>query len=143
MKENINILNEINKGVCMGMDSLKMIVDKIENPEFRKYVDSLYKEYDEITRKINKIYYKYDKNDDPKETNAMNKAMLWSGIEMKTLTDTSDSKLAELLLNGINMGIIEGRKIYNNKEGDEEVFNIVNEFITIQEKSVETLKTYL
>ena len=69
--------------------------------------------------------------------------MLWSGIEMKTIADTSDSKLAELLLNGVNMGIIEGRKIFNNKSMDIEVLDITKEFIRMQEDSIDILKQYL
>ena len=73
----------------------------------------------------------------------MNKARTWYGIEMKTLTDHSTSKIAELLLQGTNMGIIEGRKILNKKNIDKEVNDIISEYVTMQEKSVETLKQYL
>lgn len=62
---------------------------------------------------------------------------------MKTIADTSDSKLAELLLNGVNMGIIEGRKIFNNKSMDIEVLDITKEFIRMQEDSIDILKQYL
>ena len=41
------------------------------------------------------------------------------------------------------MGIIEGRKILNNKKIDKEVSNIINNYVTMQEKSVEILKNYL
>ena len=62
---------------------------------------------------------------------------------MKTITDKSDSKIAELLLQGTNMGIIEGRRILNNKKLDEEVSNILKDYVTMQEKCVEKLKDYL
>ena len=143
MEENINILNELNKGACMGMDSINIIKDKIKDKEFKNVVEKIYKKYEEVSRNINKLYYKYDRVDDPKTTNPISKAMLWSGIEINTLTDTSDSKLAELLLNGINMGIIEGRKILNNKFSDIEVEDLIKEFIRMQEGSVEELKQYL
>ena len=143
MEENINILDEINKGACMGMDSVQLIKDKVKDENFKEYLEHLYTEYEKISRRINKLYYKYNQKDDPKETNAFNKAMLWSGIELNTLTDTSDSKLAELLLNGTNMGIIEGRKIFNNKNASLEVEDIVKDFIRMQEGSVEDLKKYL
>ena len=42
-------------------------------------------------------------------------SLYWYGIEMKTLMDDSTSKITELLLQGTNMGIIEGRKLLNNK----------------------------
>ena len=41
------------------------------------------------------------------------------------------------------MGIIEGKKILNNKNLDKEVSDIVSEYVTMQEKSVEVLKEYL
>ena len=69
--------------------------------------------------------------------------MTWYGIEMKTFLDESNSKIAELLMNGVNMGIIEGRKILNNKKMDDEVREIASAYVTMQEKSVEKLKDYL
>lgn len=39
----------------------------------------------------------------------MNKAITWYGIEIKTKLDDSTSKIAELLLQGANMEIIEGK----------------------------------
>jgi NADH:ubiquinone oxidoreductase subunit K len=62
---------------------------------------------------------------------------------MKTLTDKSDSKIAELLLNGVNMGIIEGRKILNKKNINKEVSKIISIYVTMQESCVEVLKSYL
>ena len=56
----------------------------------------------------------------------------------------SDSKIAELLLQGTNMGIIEGRRLLNNNPSvDTEVKQILNDFVVMQEDSVETLKKYL
>lgn len=143
MKENINALDEINKGATMGMDAIHFVLDKVKDKSFKKILDNQYKGYQNISKKITKIYKKYNSEDTPHETNAMNKAMTWSGIEMRTLTDQSNSKIAELLLQGTNMGIIEGRRIYNNKEMDEEVKEIVNEYVTMQEDCVEKLKEYL
>ena len=62
---------------------------------------------------------------------------------MKTMTDKSNSKIAELLLTGVNMGIIEGRKILNKKKLDNQVHDIVSKYVTMQEKSVEKLKDFL
>ena len=143
MKENINTLDELNKGACMGMDAIHFILDKVENEEFKESMEIQYNKYKDIYRRINKVYSKYNSEDTPHETNLMNKAMTWYGIEMKTLTDHSDSKIAELLLQGTNMGIIEGRKLLNNKEVDNEINSLIEEYVTMQEDSVENLKKYL
>ena len=74
----------------------------------------------------------------------MNKMMTWYGIQMKTITDDTPSKLSELLMQGTNMGIIEGRRLLNNNPSvDNEVKQILNDFVVMQEDSVETLKEYL
>ena len=140
--ENINALDEINKGTCMGMDAINFVLEKIEDEEFKKIVEEQYNDYHSIEEDIQKIYHKYD-DGKPHETNAFTKAMTWSGIEMKTLGDNSNSKIAELLLQGVNMGIIEGRKILNKKAINKEVENIVSQYVTMQEKNVEILKKYL
>ena len=69
--------------------------------------------------------------------------MTWYGIEMKTLFDKSTSKIAELLLQGTNMGIIEGRKLLNNNDTTEEIHSLVQEYVDMQEDAVEKLKTFL
>lgn len=142
MKENINVLDELNKGACMGMDAIHFIIDKVEDRKFKKLLDNEYKEYKNISCKVNEIYKKYD-SDKPQKTSAMNKAMTWYGVEIKLALDNTDSKIAELLLQGTNMGIIEGRKILNNKNIDSEIKKLVNEYVEFQEKMVEDLKKHL
>lgn len=143
MKENINALDEINKGASMGMDAIHFIIDKIESSEFKDVVDKQYNDYKNISETINEIYNKYNSEDEPHETSVVNKVMTWYGVEMKTLMDKSDSKIAELLLQGTNMGIIEGRRIINNKKLDDEVKDIMSKYVTMQEECVDKLKDYL
>ena len=74
----------------------------------------------------------------------MNKAMTWYGVQMKTMNDDSTSKLSELLMQGTNMGIIEGRRLLNqNPNASKDVKDVLNDFVVMQEDSVETLKKYL
>lgn len=141
-KEDINALDEIHKGACMGIDAISFVLDKVEDDSLKKELEKEEKEYNKIKEKVEKIYPKYNEGK-PHETGIMTKAMTWSGIEMKTMNDKSNSKIAELLLQGVNMGIIEGRKILNNKKINKEVNDIIEQYVTMQEDSVETLKKYL
>jgi hypothetical protein len=88
--------------------------------------------------------YSHYSNKEPHETGAMTKMMTWYGVQMKTMTDDTTSKLSELLMQGTNMGIIEGRRLLNqNNDIAPDVKNILNDFVVMQEDSVETLKKYL
>ena len=142
MKEDINALDEIHKGACMGQDALVFIMDKVEDKKFKNELEREYNLYKEIAEEIEVIYPKYD-SDEPHETTAMNKAMTWSSVEMKTMNDKSNSNIAELLLKGVNMGIIEGRRILNKKKLNKEVSILVNKYVNMQEDNVEKLKCFL
>ena len=140
--ENINALDEICKGACMGMDAVHFILDKVDNNDLKEYLEKDYSKYEKIKNEIEEIYPDYN-DGNPHETGVVNKAMTWYNVEMKTLTDDSTSKLAELLLQGVNMGIIEGRRILNKKEIDNRVSEIVSEYVSMQEMSMEVYKKYL
>ena len=141
-KNQINVLDEINKGACMGMDAIHFIMDKVKDDELKKELDVQYNKYKKISEEIEELYPEYSKKE-PHETNAMTKAMTWGGIEMRTITDDTTSKLAELLMQGTNMGIIEGRRLLNQKDMDKEVEKIVKEYVEMQEAAVENLKKFL
>lgn len=141
--QNLNILDEVNKGATMGMDAISFVSEKVEDSKFKQVLDTEYNKYKKISNRVNDLYTNYS-NKEPHETNAMNKAMTWYGIQMKTMTDDTTSKLSELLMQGTNMGIIEGRRLLNqNQDADKDVKNILNDFVVMQEDSVETLKKYL
>ena len=141
-QENINALDEIHKGACMGQDAINFIMDKVEDKDLKKELKKEYDDYQDIAEYIEEIYPNYNEGE-PHSTSAMNKAMTWSGVEMKTMNDKSTSKIAELLLNGVNMGIIEGRKILNKKKINREVSFIICKYVAMQEESVEALKRFL
>ena len=142
-KINKDVLDELNKGCAMGMDAIKNILEKVEDKKFKDVLENEFDKYKEIHHRIENKYEEYSK-DDPTETNVMNKMMTSMMTEMKLMSDNSDSKIAELLMQGTNMGIIEGKKLLNHKEHlDKEVETILKDFIAMQESSVETYKKYL
>lgn len=141
--KNLNILDEVNKGATMGMDAISFVSEKAKDNDFKNVLDTEYNKYKKISQRVNNLYSHYS-DKEPHETNAMNKMMTWYGVQMKTMTDDTTSKLSELLMQGTNMGIIEGRRLLNEHHNiDSDVENILNDFVVMQEDSVETLKKYL
>ena len=139
----LNILDEINKGATMGMDAISFVSEKASDENFKQVLSTEYNKYKKISVRVNNLYDNYSSKK-THETNAMNKMMTWYGIQMKTMTDNTTSKLSELLMQGTNMGIIEGRRLINqNPDINNDVSNILNDFVVMQEDSVETLKKYL
>ena len=103
MKDNVNSLDELNKGACMGIDAILYILDKVENKKLKKLLETDYFKYKEITEKVKEPYPKYNEKKEPHKTNSLTKAMTYYDIEMKTLTDKSDSKIISRIFLNIPM----------------------------------------
>lgn len=77
----VNVLDELNKGACMGMDAIHFILDKVEDDKFKKILEEQYKQYEVISNKIEKLYPEYEDDKEPHETNKITKAR--PGMELK------------------------------------------------------------
>ena len=140
--KNVHVLNEVHKGLVMGMESISVIQSKVGDRNFRDDLNMQYNEYGKVLDKINKQL----KVSDIKiaDTNPGEKMMGWASIQMNTLMDKSNSQISQLLIRGNTMGIIEGRKLLNqNPDLNTDTKDILNEFVKIQENNIEKLKTYL
>lgn len=136
------VLNEINKGIKMGMDSISNVAEKVQDDDFKQDLKYQYDQYNKILNKVNNELTNYD--DFPKELNPAQKMMGWMSVEWSTLEDKSNSKISEMMIQGSNMGIIKGVKLLNsNPELNDNIKNIINEFVKFQENSIEQLKKYL
>ena len=144
MDENINltILNEINKAAKMGMDSISYVIKKADDENMKENLTFQYSEYGKIVDRVNTEFDKY--GEIPDETPVTDKIMAWFGTQMNTLTDQSNSKIAELMIQGGDMGIIKCQKLLNhNPKADEEVKHILNDFVTLQKNDIEQMKKFL
>ena len=53
---NIKVLDEANKGCCMGRDALEVIMEKSDNKEFNECLKKYYDKYDKISNKMEDLY---------------------------------------------------------------------------------------
>ncbi|MBR6033525.1 MAG: hypothetical protein IKP28_02120 [Clostridia bacterium] len=53
MDENIIVLNEIHKGLVMGMESISVVSSKVGDKAFKNVLETQYKEYDNLLNKVN------------------------------------------------------------------------------------------
>ncbi len=140
--DDLTILNEIHKGVTMGMASLEQVADKTQDQTLKDDLSFQYNEYQNTLNTVNKQFQ--SQGEIPDDTPINTKLMGWTGIQFNTLNDTSNSKLSELLIQGYDMGIIKGVKLLNqNPEASDNVKNILNGFISMQENCIDRLKKFL
>ena len=142
MDENLNVLNEVHKGLVMGMESISVVSSKVGDQNFKQVLDKQYTQYGDILDRVNNKFSEYGKT--ASDTSPMQKVMGWSDIQFSTMMDKSNSKISDMLIRGTTMGIIEGRKLLNqNLNLDKDVRQILDDFVKEQEHDVEKLKQWL
>ncbi len=140
--DDLTILNEVHKGVCMGKDSIAMVAEKSSDSSFRDELTYQYNAYQETEKRVDQKFEEI--GEIPDDTPMGQKIMGWSGIQFNTMNDKSNSQLSELLIQGYDMGIIKGVKLLNQSpEASSDVKDILNGFIAFQENSINRLKKFL
>lgn len=144
MDDNINltILNEIGKATRMGLSSISFVSEKIEDEKMKEDLSTQYANYGKVLDKVNTQFEKY--GEIPDKEPMKDKMMTWTGVQMNTLTDKSNSHIAELMIQGNLIGIIESQKLLNHSpEMEQEVKDILNDFINLQNNNIDKMKEYL
>lgn len=140
--QEIEILKEINKDAKMGMDSLTMVTKKVQDEKFKKLLNNQHDEYQNIFDRTQELLVQENKN--IQDVPTIQKVMAWTGIQMNTLNDKSNSKLSELLIQGNDMGVIKGTKLLNESNfTTPEIENLLSDFVRLQEKNIDDLKKFL
>jgi hypothetical protein len=136
------VLNEVYKGAKMGMDAITYMTDKITNDEFSKEIKRQYNDYEEIARKVMDTVNKNSGKLDDVPTK--DKLMGWTSVKMNTMMDDTTSHMAEMLIQGTVMGIVEGVKLSNKYPNlNVEAESLVDQFVKIGEDNIQVLKKYL
>ncbi len=145
MNQNLELLTHIYKNSKMGVFSTTTLINKIKNKENKiKFIledeIKIYEDYAKRSKKILKSY-----NLLPKESNKISKISSVFGITIETLKDNSDCALAQMLIEGLTMGVVSiTTKISQySKVADKRVIKLAKEFLVFQEKEIEKLKTYM
>ena len=140
--QEIEILKEISKDSKMGMDSINMVGEKVQDEKFQKLLNEQHNEYQNIFDRTQEILKQHGETIE--DVPAMQKMMGWMGIQMNTMNDKSNSQLSELLIQGNDMGIVKGHKLLNNNEfTTPEIQNLLSDFVRLQEKNIDDLKKWL
>lgn len=139
---NLTILNELNKAAQMGMDSISYVLKEVSEENMKENLVCQYSEYGKIVDKINTQFEKY--GEIPDDEPLTQKMMGWTGVKFNTLTDKSNSHIAEMMIQGGSMGIVECQKLLNhNPRADQEVKDILNDFMTMQQNDIDKMKRFL
>lgn len=145
MDENKELLTLIYQDADMGISSLTTLIRKLNKTDnkIKKVVEGELKGYEEFLKKTKKMMKEYKFDIDKKSI--VNKLGSTMGINMEFMKDNSDSRVADMLIQGFTMGVLSISKKIDNFSCDakKDIINLAKDFRKFQQENVEMLKKYL
>jgi len=136
------VLNEVSKIAKMGMDSISYLAPKVSDKEMRKILVAMYSQYGNIQSQVNQHFEKY--GEIPDSTPLKDKMMSFAGVQFNTLRDRSNSHIAEIMIQGTLMGVIECQKILNcNLDVQKSTTELIKDFNKFQRDNIDKLNAFL
>jgi hypothetical protein len=137
-------LEQLYKNVKMGSDSIIKLLSKVSDGKFKTDLTDQLDGYENLAAKAKERLKSL--GEEAKEENVMTKLWASIGMTMSTLTDSSDSHIAQMVAEGSTMGITDGIKLlrdYENTGVSEHTLSLIRDVIKFEENNLERAKKYI
>lgn len=139
--DNIDLLNYIYNNAKIGSQNIANILNKVNNQKLQNTLLNKLTQYQGIANQASELLDNL--NETPKEK-PIDKLSNKAGIAVNTLTDTSTSHIAEIMINESTTDIIGlTKKMNENINCPQNVSDLYNDLINIEEQNTEDLKQFL
>ena len=141
-QDTIKLLRECDSGIQMGVDSIDDVLNRVDSEKMRACLSECKKEHQELDAEVQALLEKY--RDDGKDPNPVAKGMSWMKTTMKMAMDDSDATIADLMVDGCDMGVKSLSRYLNQYEAADEVSkDICKRLIKLEEKLGKQMRDYL
>lgn len=136
------MLNFIAKNAEMGVVGIDAVIDYADGEDFRQELKSQRTEYQKIYKSARDMLK--NRGEAVEHPSPMAKISTDMMSKMKTMTDQSDSKIAEMMVQGNAMGVAKVIKRANEYDGDNKtITDLARKLQATEESNVENMKQYL
>ncbi|MCI8497615.1 MAG: hypothetical protein HFE85_05130 [Clostridiales bacterium] len=142
MTSDITMLNFILQNAEMGRTGITHVLPHAKEEKMQQALNNQLIEYDKIY--ITSMDMLHKRNEQPEHINAMAKLSSYVMSTMKTLTNPSTSKIAEMMIEGSTMGVTKIIKHLNEYDGDDErVRDLANKLLKTEQLNIDQMKKML
>lgn len=142
MDQTQKLLQAIVENGRMGQDACEQLLTRTEDVEMRKELMLEKQQYAEAVRDAEMRLYDMGARPHPKGPAA--RASMWMGMQMNTMMDKSKAHIAEIVIQGATMGVVELTKARNSfSEADANAQGIASNLIARQQEAIDRLKAFL
>ena len=142
MNETVQLLQDVVRNARTGKDAVEQLMNRAERGAMR---DELAKERDAyaVTEREGERALA-DAGGKAEPTGPLARAGMWVGLQMETLADRSDAHIAEIVIQGATMGVIEMTKSLNAYDAaDPHARGLASQFVIQQNETIDRQKGFL
>lgn len=141
-QDTIKLLRECDAGIKMGVASINDVLDNVKSDKLRRYLVESREKHEDLMHEVQALLESY--HDDGKEPNPMAQTMSTLKTGMKLAVRDSDNTIADLMLDGCDMGVKSLSKYLNQyAAADEQSKNITKRLIKIEEDLGKQMREFL
>lgn len=142
LTEQNKLFNALYQNAEMGTSSIKKIYPKVQNSKLRNELRMQLSNYKNQTNMLTAQMRSQKLT--PTPLPKMTKLMSSMGIAMKCAKDNSTENIAEMLIQGTNMGVIKINKALNKSNTAEpKIIQEAKNMLTREQQYIDNLKSYL
>lgn len=142
MSANKELLNDIYQNAQMGILTIPQLLEMTKNEAFTQVLNSQLKDYREISGEALQLMGK--RQIEPEDIGTFAKIRTDLMTQLQTLTDSSVSHLAEMMVQGNTMGSTAiVRRIHEHPQADEEVLQLAEKLRKTTEDNTAQIRKFL
>lgn len=136
------LLKETDAGCKTAVNSIEAVIDRTESDGLHRLLKTSLDTHQKLGQEIGDMLRE---NGQPgKEPNPMARGMAQMKIDMKMMMENSDHTVANLMMDGCNMGIQKLSEYMNQyTAADQKVKNVAEKLIDAEQKFMDDLRMYL
>lgn len=141
-QDTIKLLRECDAGIKMGVASIGDVLPYAGSKELRDCLIECRHRHERLSSEIEAALARF--HDDGKDPNPVAKGMSWMKTNVKLALNESDQTIADLIIDGCDMGVKSLNKYLNEYEAADEVSkDIAKRLINLEEQLAIKIRSYL
>lgn len=140
--DDIEMLKDVYKNCKMGVESTAKLMPNVANADFRRVMGEHLKQYQGFAARAADLLAKQGQA--PADAGFFAKLPAEIGMAVEQMMDPSDSKTAQMMINGYVMGVAELKKQLSDTPAiSEQTRRLCDDMIQFQQNAINDMKQYL
>ena len=140
--DTVRLLRQCDSGVKMGISSIEDVLDDVQSRELYSGLRDSLQEHHRLEKETRALLR--DLGEPDRDPPAMARGMSKIKTELKMMTEHKDAAVADLIVDGCNMGVKQLSAYINEYENaDDKSKRLAKRLINCEEKLAKELKIYL